>query len=255
MTLKNSVALVGTGNIAWHLGNAFVKSGIGINEVYGRNKSKSEELAQVFDAACVQDIALLKSKYVFVCVSDDSIETMIAQIPENLNVIYTSGALGMDIFKNRNNVGVLYPLQTFGDRLPSDFKAIPILIEANDENLLNEVHFLASIISSEVHVVNSEQRLIYHLAAVWMNNFVNHIGNIAYDIIQEHQLDWGKLQLLIEKTTTNLLINNPKNIQTGPAKRNDLNTISKHLEHLNEEQKVVYNILSESIKKKYNPNG
>lgn len=255
MAFNHSVALVGTGNIAWHLGSAFVKSGIKINEVYGRNVGKSEELARLFDAAYINDISSLSSTYVIVCISDDAIETLISQIPEQLNVLYTSGALGIDTFKNRKNVGVFYPLQTFGERLSVDFKSIPILTEAKDEKLLKLINELASLISSEVHVVNSEQRLIYHLAAVWMNNFVNHLGSIAYDIVNARQLDWKMLQPLIEKTAVNMVNNIPGNIQTGPAKRNDLKTISKHLFHLNEEQKVIYQILSESIIKKYNPNG
>ena len=255
MAFNHSVALVGTGNIAWHLGSAFVKSGVKINEVYGRKVAKSEELARLFDAECLSDISSLRSTHVIICVSDDAIETLISQVPEHLNVLYTSGALGIDTFKNRKNVGVFYPLQTFGEKLPVDFKTIPILIEANNEKLLNEVNDLASVISGEVHMVNSEQRLIYHLSAVWMNNFVNHLGSIAYDIVNSHQLDWKMLQPLIEKTAVNMVSNIPENIQTGPAKRNDLKTISKHLVHLNEEQKVIYQILSESIIKKYNPNG
>ncbi len=255
MAFKHSVALVGTGNIAWHLGSAFVKSGIKINEVYGRNANKSEEFARLFEAECVNEISLLRSTFVIVCVSDDVIETLISQIPEQLNVLYTSGALGIDTFKNRGNIGVFYPLQTFGEKSPVDFKSIPILTEAKEEKLLELINELAFLISSEVHVVNSEQRLIYHLAAVWMNNFVNHLGSMAYDIVNAHQLDWKMLQPLIEKTAINLVSNIPENIQTGPAKRNDLKTISKHLVQLKGEQKVIYQLISESIIKKYNPNG
>ncbi len=255
MTLPFSVALIGTGNIAWHLGNAFVNSGVNITQVYGRNQGKSEEFSVLFKAESIQDFSKLTADFTIVCVSDDSIEKVISEIPADLKVLYTSGALAIKTFSAKKNIGILYPLQTFGDRLITNFKDIPILIESLDEEFLNEINALASAISSKVQVVNSEQRLIYHLSAVWMNNFVNHIGSIAYDIIHEHQLDWKTLQPLIEKTTSNLLINIPENIQTGPAKRKDLNTISKHLEHLNEEQKIVYNILSDSIKKKYNPNG
>jgi predicted short-subunit dehydrogenase-like oxidoreductase (DUF2520 family) len=255
MAFKHSVALVGTGNIAWHLGSAFLKSGIGVNEVYGRNSIKSDNLARLLGARVVNEITSLSSDYVIVCVSDDSIESVIFQIPHNLNVLYTSGALEIDIFKNRKNIGVLYPLQTFSERIPVDFKSIPVLIEANDEKLLNEINDLASGISTEVHVVNSEKRLIYHLAAVWMNNFVNHLGSIAYDILKEHQLDWKMLQPLINKTSFNLISNIPESIQTGPAKRNDSKTISKHLVQLSEEQKDIYKVLSDSIIKKYNPNG
>jgi predicted short-subunit dehydrogenase-like oxidoreductase (DUF2520 family) len=255
MSFTGSIALVGSGNVAWHLGNAFVNSGVCITQVYGRNREKVTALAHHLNASIESDLSKLNADILIVCVSDDSISDVISKIPEECNVVYTSGALGIASIKNRKKIGVFYPLQTFGDRIPIDFSVIPILIEALDEEFLNEIHSLASSISSNVFVVDSEQRLIYHLSAVWMNNFVNHLGAIAFEIIEKHHLNWEVLKPLIEKTTFNLTDKNPIELQTGPAKRNDLKTIALHEDKMNAEQKSLYSILSDSIRKKYHPNG
>lgn len=255
MSFTGSIALVGSGNVAWHLGNAFVNSGVTISQIYGRNVEKVSALAHALNTVFESDPAKLNADLVIVCVSDDSIYEVVTKIPSSCNVVYTSGALGISAFEGRKNIGVFYPLQTFGDRTLNDFSQIPVLIEAQDNEFLKEIHSLASAISSEVFVVNSEQRLIYHLAAVWMNNFVNHLGSIAFDIIEQHQLNWEVLKPLIEKTTSSLLNKNPSELQTGPAKRNDLKTLALHEAILNTEQKALYTALSASIKKKHHPNG
>jgi predicted short-subunit dehydrogenase-like oxidoreductase (DUF2520 family) len=251
MSFTGSIALVGSGNVAWHLGNAFVNSGIRITQIYGRNLEKTTALAHALNTVFESDPSRLNADLVIVCVSDDSIYEVVSKIPIECNVVYTSGAIGISAFEERKNIGVFYPLQTFGDQNLSDFEQIPVLIEAQENGFLNEIHSLASAISSKVFVVNSEQRLIYHLAAVWMNNFVNHLGSIAFEIIEQHHLNWEVLKPLIEKTTLNLINNNPIELQTGPAKRNDLKTLALHEDILNAEQKALYTALSASIKKKH----
>jgi predicted short-subunit dehydrogenase-like oxidoreductase (DUF2520 family) len=255
MLFTGSIALVGSGNVAWHLGNAFVNSGVHVSQVYGRNFEKANGLAQALNAKFESELSKLNVDVIIVCVNDDNIAEVISKIPIDCCVLYTSGALGLSAFEDRKNIGVLYPLQTFGDRNLSDFSQIPLLIEARDGVFLKELNSLASSISSKVYVVNSEQRLIYHLSAVWMNNFVNHLGSIAFEIIEQYHLNWEVLKPLIEKTTLNILNNNPIDIQTGPAKRNDLKTLALHQDKLNAEQKALYIAIAESIKKKHHPNG
>lgn len=255
MSFTGSIALVGSGNVAWHLGNAFVNSGIHVTQVCGRNFEKANALAIALNAVFEPELSKLKANIIIVCVNDDSIAEVISKIPLEHPVVYTSGALEISAFKERKNIGVFYPLQTFGDRILSDFTEIPILIEAQEETLLNEIQILASTIGSKNFVVNSEQRLIYHLTAVWMNNFVNHLGSIAFEIIQQHDLNWELLKPLIEKTSINLLKTNPFELQTGPAKRNDRRTLSLHEGKLSTDQKTLYEAITESIKKKHNTHG
>ena len=70
------LTIIGTGNVATALGNAFLKAGHTIVQVYGRTKSKAQNLAKALNAEAIDDLKKLKhdsDTYLF-CVSDDAIE-------------------------------------------------------------------------------------------------------------------------------------------------------------------------------------
>ena len=52
---------------------------------------------------------------------------------------------------------------------------------------------------------------------------------------------------MIEETSAKIKTVSPEDAQTGPAKRNDKKTIKNHLTLLNENEKKIYKILTESI--------
>ena len=55
------------------------------------------------------------------------------------------------------------------------------------------------------------------------------------------------LHPLIKETALKIEKLAPKEAQTGPAIRNDQQTIANHLELLNDEQKTIYKLLTQSI--------
>jgi predicted short-subunit dehydrogenase-like oxidoreductase (DUF2520 family) len=91
-----SVLIVGDGNVANHLYNAFTK--IGDLKV---TKINSRHLKNVPTA----DITIL-------AVSDDAIAEVSKNIQNNF-VVHTSGACNIHELKNKNQKGVFYMLQTF----------------------------------------------------------------------------------------------------------------------------------------------
>jgi len=110
---------------------------------------------------------------------------------------------------------------------------------------------LANSISKNVFIIDSEQRKQLHIAAVFTNNFVNHLYKIGFDICKEHNIPFETLHPLILETAQKIVHTNPVNIQTGPARRNDLKTIDTHLKLLAGEQKEIYQLLTQSIQKIY----
>lgn len=82
----------------------------------------------------------------------------------------------MDIFKPYvTYYGVLYPLQTFTKKRDLDFKEIPLCIEASNPEVLEVLRGLTRLLSVRVEEISSEKRKTLHLAAVFANNFVNHL--------------------------------------------------------------------------------
>ena len=74
---------------------------------------------------------------------------------------------------------------------------------------------------------------------------------MAKQIVDTQHVDFSLLYPLILETANKALSNDPKQMQTGPAMRGDLNILNMHEHMLNEEQrddlKQVYTLLSQQI--------
>ena len=141
-----------------------------------------------------------------------------------------------------------YPLQTFSKNTEINFKTIPICIEAEEENDLKLLQKLGESISKKVVNISSNERAQIHLAAVFVNNFVNELYHISEDILKEKGLDFELLKPLISETAKKIEMLSPAKSQTGPAKRGDTATIEKHKSMIKHKlQKKVYKSLTKSI--------
>ena len=85
------------------------------------------------------------------------------------------------------------------------------------------------------------------MAAVFVNNFTNHLYKIGNDICKESKVPFEILQPLIKETASKIEHLSPKKAQTGPAIRNDKKTIQNHLNLLNQNQQKIYKTLTKSI--------
>lgn len=250
MKLIQNISIVGSGNVAYHLGLALKNSGVKINFVYARNIEDGTRLAEMLDSHFTNEFHLLSNTdLVLLCVPDDVIYILIDQIP-NENIAYTSGSVELKQIEGKN-IGVFYPLQTFrkSDTLAID--KVPFFIEASNTTLENNLISLAKKISNNVSIVSSEERKKYHLSAVFINNFTNHLLYLAKKEADKNGIVWENLLPLLEETLKKNLISNPFDNQTGPAKRNDNKTINKHLSMLDGKSKEIYQLITESIKYTY----
>jgi predicted short-subunit dehydrogenase-like oxidoreductase (DUF2520 family) len=125
----------------------------------------------------------------------------------------------------------------------------PILIDASDESTLMQLLGVAESISGTVVKADDEQRLKMHLAAVFCNNFVNHIYVLMQDYCRKEGLDFHLLLPLIQETANRLYDMDPMEAQTGPALRKDNSTIDKHLAILDNypSLKLLYKSFTQSI--------
>lgn len=247
------VAIVGTGNIAWHLARALSRSGIVITSIISRSMERATQLAKEVSAIPLDDPAMLEEQpdMYLLCVSDDVLpEAQTAYAGKGPLVVHTSGSTGMDVLATAGNeTGVLYPLQTFTKGVEMSYEQFPFLVEGSTEKAAAQLKHLAGKISSEVHLVNSQQRRKIHVAAVFACNFSNHLSAIADRLMQESGLTFDLLRPLVEETTRKLREMPPLNAQTGPAVRNDMTTIEMHMEALGNqpEEQELYRLLSDNI--------
>jgi predicted short-subunit dehydrogenase-like oxidoreductase (DUF2520 family) len=246
-----SIVLIGTGNVARQLHAAISsKKGVKIVQVIGRDKKKLVPFNNCPKTAT--DYTYISDAEIYIiAVNDDSIKSVSQHFKGKSGlVVHTSGSMPLKVLPTSARRGVFYPLQTISKDRNIDFGKVPICIEAEkseDYELLRE---LANAISDQVQIMTSDQRKSVHLAAVFVNNFTNHLYHIGNQICNEAGVPFTILNELILETAKKATEIPVLNAQTGPAVRNDKFTMKKHLELLNnEDYREIYSVLSNSIQK------
>lgn len=250
---KDKIVLIGAGNVATHLGKAFVDNGFQILQVYSRTEDSAKQLAEKLQADFTTDLERINREadlYVF-SVKDAELTDVLENLPElNGLFVHTAGSVPMSVFADYHaHYGVIYPLQTFSKIKEVDFRMIPLFIEANSLEDESRLRVIASELSDSVTVLSSEKRKYLHLAAVFACNFVNHLYYQASQILESQDLSRDLLFPLILETADKVKTLHPLEAQTGPAVRYDTNVIEKHLQMLENapEQQEIYRLLSDSI--------
>ena len=250
------IVFIGAGNVATHLAPAFRKEGHRILQVYSRTRPSAEYLASRTGARAIdrkESVSAGADLYVLALTDEGILEFIREFSIPNAMVVHTSGGLEMSILKGLSDrFGVLYPLQTFSKDKGIDFQSIPILVEGSDRGTEDQLYLLADQISGVVHRIDSEHRQKLHLAAVFACNFTNHMYDISARLVEKEGLKFDLLKPLITETASKILDKEPRQVQTGPAARNDKKVIEKHLELLsfNPLMRDIYQLLTESIRKR-----
>ena len=199
---------------------------------------------------CIHLVTEMEPTDICILAVRDSDITSISKELKELDclTVHCSGATPLSALNNLKRIGVWYPLQTFSRDFTVDLSGIPIALESNSQTDIDLLERLALAVNAKPVSIDSEQRSSLHLAAVLVNNFVNHLFSLGQEVLIDQSLDFDLLIPLIEETVRKANINGPKNSQTGPAVRNDEVTIKKHLEALREPTtQEVYRILTRSI--------
>lgn len=264
MSKALNIVIIGVGNVAHHIAESFQSnSNVNLLQVINhRNSKEAKQFSKQFTCDLVIDYKNLNQKadVYIISVKDDAIAEVTKQlIPLKLKglVVHTSGSVEMDVLKNvSSKIGVYYPLQTFYKGASINWKTTPLLIEANTKPALSALKQLASTISRSLRVVDSQNRLQIHLAAVFACNFTNAMYVSAYEII-EYNLSKKDTELLLpimQQSFQKLQTIHPKKAQTGPAMRNDKLVMKKHLQLLKQDKQLshVYAVLSDLIMRQQN---
>jgi len=260
MPAIQKITIIGAGNVGFHLGKRLFKKGFEIVQVYSRNQEKAKTLADQIHAKPISDFSKLdpNSDLFIIAVSDNAISEVAKNLKanniDNQLVVHTSGATPSLILKPFfQHYGIFYPLQTFRVGSKPSFKKLPLCIDAPIKADLKKLKKVARKICSNVHHINDEQRAVLHVAAVFANNFSNHLYTISENILNQENISLSLLIPLIQETTKKIATASPQETQTGPAVRGDKNTIKRHLEFLEKhpEYRSLYVAFTKSINPKF----
>lgn len=242
----SSVAFVGSGKVAYVLSTIFYQNGIRISGVSSRNELTGKALANHVQSEFVEDFTLLKADLMVVSVNDDVVESMVEQFNPTQKVVFTAGAIDLKSI-NHSNCGVFYPLQTFTEGKSLNKNKIPILLETKDLDFRNQLESFCSKLGFSFQYCDSEQRKQYHLSAVFLNNFINHLAYVSKTELEENELNWKLLMPLLNETCDKLITSDLYEGQTGPARRGDMIVIQEHQKMLSGKHLEIYNVITSSI--------
>ena len=247
------IVIIGSGNVAAVLGRKFRAAGHGIIQVVGRNAKAASALAYEWDTASTNYLtAINKDADIYIiAVSDEAIDDVIIEMKLPGKVVaHTAASVPKEVLKKvTEHYGVFYPLQS----LNKDMKTlpdVPVFYDGSDDMTKKKLQALANSISKEkVAEADDNERLKFHVAAVFVSNFVTHLYALAEEYCSKEGLDFKQLFPLIEETASRIKEIAPQQAQTGPALRHDSETIQKHLELLKDhpQLKNIYLLLTESI--------
>ncbi|MDX1349303.1 MAG: DUF2520 domain-containing protein [Putridiphycobacter sp.] len=247
----NTVSIIGAGNVATVLGKTLFNNGIKIVNICSRSLNRTEELAVICRAKAITRIDELDSDIdlLIVAVKDDAIQDVVSQVKMSVPIVHTSGSVGISVFRNVENHGILYPFQTFSSNRTIEISEVPFFIEASTnefEVILNE--FVRVTMSKNVYNFDSASRAKIHLAGVLSNNFTTQLIIEAAYILDSINVPFTILKPLIEETVKKIFDEGPEKALTGPAKRGDNMIIKKQLASIeNKKLQEIYRLMSELI--------
>ena len=233
-----NIVIIGKGNVATNLDYAFRKRGVACQMVSSR-----EGLDQLPPA----------NVYIY-AVRDEALPDVVAQVVgvgKSLH-LHTSGTMPITVFgDDKPHAGIFYPFQTFSKaRVIEDFSTVPVFFEARGIDDISAVYSLALIITSHVYEATQQDRERLHVAGVFTNNFTNLMYTMAAELLRNTHIPFSALLPLIDETAAKIHTLAPRDAQTGPARRGDENVMNHHMQLLNEEQREIYRLLSDAIKKR-----
>jgi predicted short-subunit dehydrogenase-like oxidoreductase (DUF2520 family) len=250
-----NIAIIGSGNVAWHLAPELENAGHRVREIFSRNPKNAKALQKRLYNAEINlslDFSQSEIDIIIISVSDDAIEEVAREValPENAIIVHTSGSQPISKlgYTGTDNIGVFYPLQTFTRGKKIEFEEIPMLIEAENRQTLKSLKRLAGSISKNIYTIDSKDRMAIHVAAVFACNFSNYLFAVAEQILNKQGFELDILRPLIAETLNKSLDIGPKDAQTGPAVREDLETLDRHMAFLEKsEYKELYRLITEKI--------
>jgi len=245
------VVMIGSGNTATVLCAVLKSAEHQIVQVVSRNIDNARTLASLYNASAA---VLTESQFadadIYIFAINDAVLDHLERFPhlKDKLVVHTAGSVSINALKDYTTYGVLYPLQTLS-KYSSEIPEIPFLVDGNNKETLHTILGLARTLSANVQTANDSQRLNYHVAAVFVSNFANHMFALGELFCQAEKLESKTLLPLINETNKRVNHHSPFLTQTGPAMRDDIFSINRHLQALSAhpDLKYIYLKLSESI--------
>lgn len=248
-------SIIGSGNTAHFLAYTLQQQGHILAGIWARDAVQATLFAANYQCSSYQNLGQIpdqKNHICFMAISDVAIAVVAEQLSfSHTLLVHCSGATAISVlYAAAQNTAVYWPIYAITKGDSWDSNIIPIAIEASN---LSGQEILVNL-SPKVFLANGDTRKHLHLAAVFASNFTNHLYAISQQICTQHQLDAKQtLAPIINQSISRLAKHPAIELQTGPAIRNDQNTLHNQQNLLQNQPYwlAIYQSLSASIRNTY----
>lgn len=183
---------------------------------------------------------------VFLTVPDDAITSVAREVAAAGDVrpsvafVHCSGALGLvalGALGVKHATGSFHPLQSFPEpRAPEAFQGSVVAIDSSSEALRRRLSRLARHLGARPRRVTDADRVVYHAAAVFASNYLVALAAEAVGLLET--IGWSEREAvhglvpLMEGVLAVVAERGPSAALTGPIRRGDAETVTRHLEAL-----------------------
>jgi predicted short-subunit dehydrogenase-like oxidoreductase (DUF2520 family) len=182
----------------------------------------------------------------FLTVPDSAVASFVAEvagagaIPSTVAFVHCSGALGLDVLRplgGRHAIGSFHPLQSFPQpRAPEAFRGSVVGIDSRTTSLRRRLERLARDLGARPRRVQEGERAVYHAAAVFASNYLVALAGVAVALLKT--IGWSEREAmdglipLMRGALAEVERRGPVAALTGPIRRGDAETVTRHLEAL-----------------------
>lgn len=256
------IGFIGAGRVGFTLGRYFVENGLNVSGYYSRTYEHAVSASQFTDSKSYKTIdeLIAASSIIFITVNDSQIQTVweLCKKSDLTNKIlcHCSGAMTASVFSGIEQTKAygysVHLLFSFNDKYNS-YKEISkaFFTVEGDENHIDYVTDIIKKLGNEYVVIDGTNKDKYHGAAVFVSNLVIGLFHTGKKLL----MDCGFCDEQAQKALIPLFINNAANLScvgessalTGPVDRNDLDTVKKNINCLDDDYKDIYIKLSRQL--------
>lgn len=261
-----NIGIIGAGKVGVSVGRYLKDNNIQIAGFYDINCENAAFAAQFTQTDCFSNLEeLVKlSDTLFITTPDGVIGSVWDCIiknklsVKNKIVCHFSGALSSDVFTDSQSTGAgvcsIHPMLAFSNKLTSyRIPANTFFAVEGEETAVSAVKSLFESLGNTVCVIDKSKKSLYHTAASVLSNEIIAVLDWGYSLLGE----CGFSRDEAVRATQNLVLGNVKsvlekgciNALTGPVERNDLQTVKKHVDSLQGEDRQIYILLAKRLVK------
>ncbi len=232
------IGIIGAGRVGSALAIALSERNFSVC-IASRHKENADFIASISHARSVSIENAAQCRVVFLTVTDSAIKSVAEQIANFISkkqvVIHTSGALSSKAIAFLNaSVGSLHPLKSFANAQDAakSLKGTIFTFEGSKE-AEETVSKIVKALNGKLVKINSNDKVLYHLAAVLTANYTVTLFSLSQEILKSIGFSdkdaEESLLVLLKGVIKNIEKNGADDALTGPILRGDAETIRMHL--------------------------